>query len=195
MSAEPPLPVVPDFERETVVQLARAAFYRSAEYDYANGYIIQEEDVRASVYRYIRDALDLAPAWRVFLNLTTSDADETEAGLYKPDLIFFHSPDNHATATVEMLVEIKHWPSPSRVERDIDKLLKLRQSFTSAPAIAFFAIVGRDFRDRDAIEIEQEYVARYPGVSVWFRHHDALYRGPWDHVTRLNPWQRAMRRL
>jgi YD repeat-containing protein len=186
----------PDFDRDCVLQILRAAFYRCAESDYAQGHIIGEEDVRASVYRYTRDALDLAPSWRVFSNLTAFEIAGPDAQSFKPDLTFFHSTDGHSTATVKLLAEIKHWPNTEEIDRDIQKLKRLSRSFIpDAPALAFFAILGTGFKDREVSQLELEYAKRYPDVCVWFRQHHGLYRGPWDPVSGLDPWRRRLRQI
>jgi hypothetical protein len=191
-------PVIPNFDRPTVFQILEAAFHRCADHDYALGYIINEEDMRACVYRNVRNALDLSDRWRVFTNLSCFAAPGTEEAYFKPDLVMFHSSAGGETARVEILAEIKHWPNAQKVEADVAKLAKLRTLYQpEEPDVAFFGIMGKSTSETEAIAAELG--KRYAEVKVWLRPHflrsGCLYQGPWDDVAKLDPWRKRLRHL
>lgn len=189
---------VPDFDRRTVLQILEAAFHRCADHDYASGYIINEEDMRACVYRNVRNALDLSERWRVFTNLSCFAAPGTEDACFKPDLVFFHLSEDQQSARVEIFAEIKHWPNAQKVEADVEKLAKLRALYMPEhPDVAFFGIMGTSVTESEDLALDLQ--RRYPDVRVWLRPHflesGALYRGPWDDVAKYDPWRKRLRHL
>ncbi len=194
-------PKRPDFDRATVLQILESAFYRAAEQDYAKGYIINEEDVRASVYRYVRNSLDLVPLWRVFTNLSSFSSPDTEQGFFKPDLVFFHSPGDEYSPRVEIFAEIKHWPDQPKIEADLAKLDKLRKIYQpESPDVAFFAIVGTDIPADDALKLTLALKSKHPDAHIWLKPHvqpdgSAIYDGPWDLASGLDPWRKRLRHL
>jgi hypothetical protein len=180
--------------RRCVLQILRDAFNRCVDYDYAWGHILHEEDLRANVYGYTREILDKAPDWRVFCDLTLPRESA------KPDLIFFHSSDNHKKhEAIEILVEVKHWPNKKQIRSDIQKLIKLGGKFKSQrspPTLIFIAILGDkidDVNDGKTGKLEQELGQEFnnPKVKakIWFRRHRNLYCGPWNESKNRDPWR------
>ncbi len=193
-------PKRPDFDRATVLQILESAFYRCAEQDYATGRVINEEDVRASVYRYVRNSLDLVPQWRVFTNLSSFSSPGTDHGFFKPDLVFFHSPDDEHSPRVEIFAEIKHWPDRPKIEADLAKLAKLHDIYQpEMPDVAFFAIVGTNLPADAALALACDLKRQHPNAHIWLKPHEQpdgpLYKGPWDRATRLDPWRKRLRHL
>lgn len=202
-------PLCADLDRSCVLRILKAACNRCADFDYAFGKIIHEEDVRASVYGYARTILDMSPAWRVFCNMSAPKSGGPDDLSSKPDLIFFHSLDDHQTESVEIIVEFKHWPSQKQINNDIEKLIKLgkriaHQSTNKPPAVVFFAILGDkhvEFRKRSASLLERRIrstfskAAKPLKLDVWFRLHHELYCGPWNKEEKLDPWRICLRRI
>jgi len=155
--------------------------------------ILHEEDLRASVYGYTREILDMAPDWRVFCDMTLSKKA-------KPDLIFFHSSDDHKKhEAIEILVEIKHWPTERQIKSDIEKLIQLGKRVSPhRPMLVFLAILGnknKNFRKADLSQLELDYKALYPDVhQIWFRPHYGLYCGPWDKKAKRDPWRNCLKK-
>ena len=182
----------PYLDRKFVLQILHDAFDRCANYDYAWGYILHEADLRASVYGYTRAILDMSPDWRVFCDISCSEI--------KPDLIFFRSSDGHdENETVEILVEIKHWPTERQIRNDIKKLIKLKKKFERQrlpPTLVFIAILGNKIDkigDGKPDELERKF--RKNDVKIWFRRHRDLYCGPWNKSENSDPWHHYLKSI
>jgi hypothetical protein len=191
----------PDFDRSTVLQILESAFNRAAEVDYRDAHIHIEEDVRAATYRYIRNALDLAPNWKVLVNPTAFGSAGESAEMFKPDLVFFHWPPGYPNPRVEVFVEIKHWPNKESVEHDLKKLERLKSCFREDdPAVAFFAILGNGFDRASADLLCDEMTARFK-AHVWFVPHwssewgegESLYKGPFWDAVGCDPWRARLK--
>jgi hypothetical protein len=181
-----------ELSRKCVLQILRDAFNRCVDYDYAWGHILHEEGLRASVYGYTRTILDMAPDWRVFCGISCSET--------KPDLIFFRSSDDHKKhEAIEILVEIKHWPTERQIKSDIEKLIQLGKRVSPhCPTLVFLAILGNkneNFRKAAVPQLKQRYKKLYPKVQIWFRSHDGFYCGPWDEEAKFDPWRNCLKKL
>ncbi|TVQ56011.1 MAG: hypothetical protein EA366_10230 [Spirulina sp. DLM2.Bin59] len=191
----------PDLDRSTVLKILESAFYRCAELDYRNAHIHNEEDVRSATYRYARNALDLASNWRILVNPSASLVSTGVKNHCKPDFVVFHWPDTQSYPSVEIFLEIKHWPNEDKIERDLKKLQKIKSEFSEdSPTIAFFAIVGHGFNKQSAESLRIKMIDKYQAL-VWLVPHwsdewqpdGALYQGPfWDNVG-LDPWRARLK--
>jgi len=183
-----------DYDRSAVIDLLRMAFERAAKHDYALGYIINEEDVRASVYRYVRNDLERSPLWRIFTSATASSMADGEDRSFKPDLALFYSNDpQHSSVALEILVEVKHWPREEQIRRDINKLVALAKSHPNHPDTVFFAIVGSG-----GARLQKKLGEEFKQTRICLESHlrddgTELYTCPWNPETRLNPWQKCLR--
>jgi len=191
----------PDFDRATVLQILESAFYRAAEVDYRDAHIHNEEDIRSATYRYIRNALDLAPNWKVLVNPTAFGSCTEAPERFKPDLVIFHWPPGHPHPKVEVFLEIKHWPSRELVEHDLSKLQRLKTYFPDDdPAVAFFAIVGHGFDRASADLLRADMVMNFK-AHVWLVPHwskewgegESLYKGPFWDAAGCDPWRARLR--
>lgn len=192
-------------DRATVLNLVRAAFLQAATIDYRDGHVHCEEDMRACVYRYVRNGLELFPEWRIFVNLS---AFSGKGGFSKPDMSLFrwpgyHGADSSGEPQLEIAVEIKHWPNRAQVEQDVEKLMSLHDSFDEAPNGLFIAVVGTGW-DRGSVAEVMEHLSTHPGVSVMLKptypdgpdvQESYLYRGPWREDCRLDPWRARLRNV
>ena len=189
----------PNFTRAVVLEVLRAAFLKTTRHDYAHKYIENEEDVRACVFRYVRESLDLDPRWRVFLSYSTYDNNQDQ-NLYKPDMIFLRGEQQHEAISLELLVEVKNWPTYTAVQHDLTKLLQLRRRFgQDQPEVVFFAVVGRSFAPpaqlAEVTSRLQAAVSPHEGVHIWLEHHDLIYKGPWDAVNKTDPYREKLRQI
>lgn len=195
-----------DIGRDTVIQFIKSAFDLSCEIDYAFGFISNEEDMRANVYRHVRAKLDIFPKWRVFANLSLfPTSSEQGKSHHKPDLLFFHWadwPDIDKTAKAEILVEIKHGPKRSEIIDDIKKLNIMKGQISDPPVIVFLAITGEDLRGQEASDFEAESRRNNSNLNIWLRPHyssedrsntESLYKGPYDPRSGWDPWRRFLR--
>lgn len=189
----------PQFTRPMVIELLRAAFHQAAYHDYRFKYIENEEDLRACVFRHLRDALDLDPRWRVFLSYSSYNKNQ-QPNRFKPDMIILCGEQQHAGVRLEILVELKNWPKTASIERDIEKLCRMHRLYAEDnPDIVFFGVVNSSVCEKAAIVQKQnELRDLFPSPisgHVWLEHHDELYRGPWDAVKNTDPYREKMRRL
>ncbi len=184
------------YTRATVLEILKASFHQFAHFDYAEKFTDNEEDERASIYRYVRNTLDMDTSWRMFLSYTTKGNTENPT-LYKPDMVFLHSEDNHKTEKVELFVEIKNWPEEEAIINDIGKLLKLKEHFSKYdPDIIFLAILGHNFTDKSIDNIKSEIrkkIQTETSVHLCFEKHDGLFKGPWINERNTDPWRVTLR--
>jgi hypothetical protein len=182
------------FSRPLVLRLLEVAFRKAAQHDYANKYTENEEDLRASVYRYLRNELDHDERWRVFLSYSTRDND-TGVVWRKPDMTLLMGEPKHENLRIEILVEIKNWPTIDAIHRDIEKLIRLRQRFPSdRPDLVFLGIIPPGSLG----SIEEAVLDRLEdrsGIHIWLEHHDKIWRGPWINERKTDPYREKLRLL
>ena len=190
----------PDFNRNTALKILEAAFYRTAELDYAQGHIHNEEDVRASTYRHARAAFDLVPNWRLLTNLSAFSKEEKSKEYFRPDITIFHQRQKKASPRIEIFAEIKHWPNEAKIEADLKKLVRLRDIYTpERPDVAFFAILGNRF-DYKSAEILTKKLRKRFKANIWLVAHwgpegRSLYQSNWNKAVNLDPWRARLKHL
>lgn len=182
-------------KRQDVLKIIHDAFNKTVDYEYKNGFCINEEDIRANIYCHVREKIKDDKSWRVFLNLTAKTSNQHGAEAYKPDLSFLTLDENDAK--VEIFVEIKHWPSEQQIKCDIDKLDELRKAFRKDdPWLIFTAIMGTDIDTSRISELERKMKARVDKSShldVFLKPHN--YSGPWNEKTQFDPWRQRLRQI
>ncbi len=159
--------------------------------DYADKFTENEEDLRACIYHHIRTALDHDERWRVFLSYSTRHPlkDPAKAVMRKPDLVFFRGETVHSNVSLEILVELKNWPSREQIESDLTKLKEVAARFHEKPVMVFFGI-GRGFTEQVKAELRQKF-PKSDGFRIRLYDHDAIYRGPWEDGT--DPYRKKLR--
>lgn len=197
----------PHFDRTIALRILQAAFYRAAHEDYVKGHVHNEEDIRASTYRHARAAFDLDDTWRLFTNLSAfSKPDNQRERIrehFRPDMCLFHLPPRARYPRIEIFVEIKHWPTLDEITRDLTKLRNLSREYTPEhPAIAFFAIVGSQFKKRKAKGVEElaAQMEKDYDAHVWLVPHfgddeSPLYKAHWNETQKLDPWRARLRHI
>lgn len=188
MAAEP-------ISRDRAVEILLQACEQAALADYADKFTENEEDLRACIYHHVRAALDHDKRWRVFLSYSTRHPlkESVPAALRtvmrKPDLVFLRGETVHTNVSLEILVELKNWPSREQIESDLNKLKELAGRFHERPVMVFFGI-GRSFTDKLKTELRQKF-PEGDGFRILLYDHDAIYRGPWEHGT--DPYRKKLR--
>ncbi|MFA6176078.1 MAG: hypothetical protein WC765_05840 [Phycisphaerae bacterium] len=193
------MPIKSDFDRPRALTFLKAAFWRAADKDYAHGHIHNEEDVRASTYRYARNALDRDPTWRLFTNLSAFSNRANSNAYFRPDISIFHWKPKAPSPRIEIFAEIKHWPNESKIIADLKKLARLREIYTPEhPDIAFFGILGHGFNHISAAKLTVDLRRRFK-ANIWLiAHHGPkgpLYAGPWSEAAKLDPWRARLKHL
>jgi len=185
-------------KRQDVVKIIHDAINKTADFEYKNGFCINEEDIRANIYCHVREKLKALKAdnsWRVFLNLTAKTSNQHGAEAYKPDMSFLTLVGNDAR--VEIFVEIKHWPSEQQIKKDIHKLFELRKAFRKDdPWLIFSAIMGTDIDKSRISELERKMKALVDESShldVFLKPH--IYSGHWNEKTQWDPWRQRLRQI
>lgn len=184
--------------RDLALAVLKAACHATAKLDYAHKFTDNEEDLRACIYHHVRNALDADHRWRVFLSFSTLHAGPDTAWR-KPDLVFLRGEPVHTNVSLEILVELKNWPSLDQMQYDLNKLIQLRTRFSNdQPDLVFFGIVGTPFRGHDLQEVEASAragITEQHGVHVWLYDHDSSYQRPWDHTKQTDPYRQKLRMI
>jgi len=173
------------YSREFVLRILELAFLKTAKIDYAFKYTHSEEELRACVYRYLRDVLDLDERWRAFLSFSVKQDEETDKK-HKPDIIILKGEPVHENLSVEIIVEMKNWPDYKHAKHDVGKLLEYRERFkkqNDKPELIFMAIVGEKFyedEDKKIKDIIFEGRKKYSDVHIWLQYHNSIFCGPWN---------------
>lgn len=210
MSEENPVDTIGTLDRKQVGNLLRQAFHHVSTYDYGFKYVDNEEDIRAAFYYRIRQLLDFEPHWRVFLSFPLIAGDE----YHKPDLCFLLSKSlsfKKEEITIEILVELKNWPSRKEIIADLKKLSLYSQLCAERsqpqPELYFVAILGHNMhrhfpqeqkQEEQLIEWTTEWIKceanklSIAGINILLRYHDFIYRGPW-HKVYGDPWRAIAR--
>jgi len=190
--------MIKHLEREEVMESLEKAFRRVGEFDYGRKYTHLEEDLRASLYRYVRDFLDVDDHWRIFLSYMTGEKDVERN---KPDMIFtFGEPIEHAQHKLEILVEMKNWPRPNTkelIKHDCEKMIKISKLFPeSKPDMYFLGIIGDKYTSEKVKKLEDEISEKYNNerLHVILLSHRDLYEGPWENKEKTDPWKRLLQR-
>ena len=179
-----------------MILLLKSAFERCVSHDYARERIIKEEDVRACVFSYLKPTVDLCDDWRMFVDSVTIPLPEatTDARLWRPDLVFF-TDSSSDSPKVEILVEIKHWPSDEKIESDLQKLRTVQARFGGTPEIVFFAIVEGP-NETMAAERAKRLSAEH-NAHVWLASHHRssgvpIYAGRWCEEAKMDPFRAVL---
>ena len=180
----------------TVLEVLKSLFSKVAHFDYAEKFTENEEDIRASIYRYIRNILDTDTTWRVFLSYSTKEGVMNPT-LYKPDMVFFRNETNYQKVKVEIFVEIKNWPTIDEIQQDVNKLVTLKGHFLEDdPELVFLAILGTNFKEENTEDVElgiQNKFLNETKLHFCLEKHNDLYRGPWNKNKRTDPWREKLR--
>lgn len=162
--------------RESALAILKTACDAAAHEDYAHKYTDNEEDLRACIYHHVRDALDTDECWRVFLSYSTR-RNSTDMSIRKPDLVFLRGQPVHTNPSLEILVELKNWPTIDQIIHDLNKLIELRARFPKeCPDLVFFGI-GRcleGLKEPILASLSERH-----GIHIFLYPHDGLYQGPW----------------
>lgn len=183
----------------TVLEILKASFQKVAHFDYAKKFTENEEDIRASIYRYVRNVLDVLDVdlnWRVFLSYSTKE-DASSTNLRKPDMVFVRSENDYQIVKVEIFVEMKNWPTLEEIEKDVDRLISLRKRFENDnPILVFLGILDTNFKSENVQDVERKIKTKFKNLEylhVWLKKHDDLYKGPWYEDEHTDPWRKKLR--
>jgi len=180
-------------DREAAIAILKAACDAAALKDYASKYTDNEEDLRACIYHHVRNSLDADDCWRVFLSFSTLRAG-TDTSMCKPDLVFLRGQPVHKDLSLEILVELKNWPTLEEIRHDLKKLIELRARFPkkNRPDLVFFGI-GRGLQ---ALEpAVRANLSEQDGIYLWLYDHDQIYKGPWEEDPCPDPYRRKLRTI
>lgn len=186
------------FSRQFVLNTLESSFLKTARIDYGYKYTHTEEDIRASIYRYIRETLDMDYTWRLFLSYSTK-LDSSGRGKPRPDMVFFRGDENLQNQKAEIFVEIKNWPTKDQIERDIKKLFAIKKIYVDDnPDIVFLAIIGptSSFPSDDTKEIKLYFEETFKDkglVHIFLQKHSDIYKGPWNYDKNNDPWLEKLR--
>jgi len=185
------------FSPATVLEILKASFQKVAHFDYAKKFTENEEDIRASIYRYVRNVLDVDLNWRVFLSYSTKE-DASSTNLHKPDMVFVRSENDYQIVKVEIFVEMKNWPSLEEIENDVRRLIELRKGFENDnPILVFLGILGTSFKSENVQDVERKIKTKFKNpeyLHVWLKKHNDIYEDPWYENEHTDPWRKKLRR-
>lgn len=179
-------------DRAAALAILKAACNATAHHDYAHKFTENEEDLRACIYHRVRSALDNDECWRVFLSYSTLHAGP-DIAWRKPDLVFLRGQPVHTNVSLEILLELKNWPTLDQIRHDLHKLVQLRARFPKdKPHLVFFGI-GRGLEQlKPSIDAEFEGES---DIDVLLYDHDPIYKGPWLADERTDPYRKKLRMI
>ena len=182
------------YTREEVIECIRSAFRKVAEFDYGYKFTHNEEDIRASLYRYIREFLDIDQNWRVFLSYPITKGTQT---LIKPDIIFTKRNDENDWS-LEIIIEMKNWLKRKEViVKDCTKMENLLKEYVGdSPHLMFLGILRnkKDCKDADDwISWINTKLDKTGSVEIILYPHDNLFCGEWDFENKTDPWLKKFR--
>lgn len=196
-----PTGIIGALDRKEVDGLLRQAFHHVLTYEYGFKYVDNEEDIRAAFYYRVRQLVDFDPHWRVYLSLPLKIGGKFE----KPDLCFLRSKSlsfKREEITIELLVELKNWPSRKEIIDDLEKLSRYSQWCVDRgqPDLYFAAILGNDIlkhfsgKKEDLLAWIKSEASRLSLAedNILVGYHSELYRGPW-HKGYGDPWRTVAR--
>lgn len=183
------------YTREEVVECIRSAFQRVAEFDYGYKFTHNEEDIRASLYRYIREFLDVDQNWRVFLSYPITKGTRT---LIKPDLMFTKRGKDDWDWSLEIIIEMKNWLKRKEIiVDDCRKMEDLLNKYSGdLPHLMFLGIMKnrKDYKDaEDWISWIDGKLDKPGSVEIILHPHDKIFRGVWDFENNTDPWLKKFR--
>ncbi|NIA29996.1 MAG: hypothetical protein GWP06_08815 [Actinobacteria bacterium] len=183
------------FSREVVLGILKESFLKTMRIDYAYKYTHNEEDIRASMYRYIRETIDMDYTWRVFLSYPTK-LDDSGNVRPKPDMIFLRGDEGFKNQKIEIFLEIKNWPTIEQIDIDIKKLIFLKNKFSEDnPSIVFCGMLGKGFSSEGLRKVIDDIGKKYHNedkLHVHLEKHNELYDGPWDYKKNTDPWREKL---